>query len=66
MAITARAERLATAERDKISELQCRVLGRLKALQRPVPMNLQSQTYDALRTMYGEMVPRGLREDGEA
>jgi hypothetical protein len=66
VAIAARAERLATAKRDKLSELQGRVLGRLKALQRPVPMNLQSQTYDALRKMYEEMVPRGLREDGEA
>ena len=54
------AERLAEAERGRLEELQGRTIGRLKALQRDVPILLQKWSYDELLKFYHSQLPGGL------
>ena len=57
--------RLADADRHRLEEMQGRVLGRLRALNMDIPMNVQSLSYERLEQMYDEIlrsrVPRAAR-----
>ena len=61
----ARSERLEAAAREQLEIARGRVLGRLRALQRPVPMNLNRLSRDELNQMYTGLLPRGLRGEDE-
>eukprot|EP00931_Biecheleriopsis_adriatica_P007130 TRINITY_DN10844_c0_g1_i2.p1 TRINITY_DN10844_c0_g1~~TRINITY_DN10844_c0_g1_i2.p1 ORF type:complete len:371 (-),score=77.24 TRINITY_DN10844_c0_g1_i2:107-1219(-) len=60
-----RQSRIAAADRGKLEELQGRVIGRLKALKRDVPLTLQKWSYEQLQAFYRQQLPRAFRRDDE-
>ena len=62
-AIVERQRRLAEAERTKLQELQGKTIGRLKALNQPVPLNLQKLSFEALQSLCASLLPQGFTSD---
>eukprot|EP00973_Karenia_brevis_P060306 8392364-Karenia_brevis.AAC.1 len=50
-------QRLEAAEREKLEDLQGRTLGRLKLLNRDVPLNMQKVPYSKLEEFYENLLP---------
>ena len=54
---------MTSAAHEELETLRGQLLGRLRAFQQPVPMNVNRLSREELKGRYEELIPRGLRGD---